>query len=112
MASSFLDKQPSSRQGATQIVSVSSGVSSATTAAFGSATYQIRICSDTFVNYNIGTSSVSASSANSYLPPNWVEFVTVTPGQTLAATKAVIEGQVTTSTGPAQAGTLWVTELS
>jgi hypothetical protein len=46
------------------------------------------------------------------LPPNWVEFITVTPGQTLAATKAVIEGQVTTSTGPAQSGTLWVTELS
>jgi hypothetical protein len=111
MASSFLDKQPSSRQGVTQVVSVSSGVSSVSTT-FGTATYQIRLCSDTFCNYAIGTSSVSASSANSYLPPNWVEFITVTPGQVLAVTKAAIEGQVTTSTGPALSGTLWVTELS
>jgi hypothetical protein len=111
MASSFLDKQPSSRHGTVQVLSISSGVSTAS-AAFGAQTYQVRIVADLNCNYVVGSSTVSASSATDYLPPNAIEFLTVSPGQTIAATKAVIEGVVTTSTGPAIAGSLWVTELS
>ena len=111
MASSFLDKQPSSRHGTIQVLSVSSGVSTAS-AAFGAQTYQVRVVADLNCNYAIGGSTVSASSASDYLPPNWVEFLTVTPGQFIAATKAVVEGSVTTSTGSALSGSLWVTELS
>jgi hypothetical protein len=40
------------------------------------------------------------------LPANWLEYVTVSPGQKISAIKAATNGLVT-----ATAGTLWVTEL-
>jgi hypothetical protein len=51
--------------------------------------------------------SATATTANPFLPANTVEYVTVTPGQRIAAIKAATNGLVT-----ATAGTLWVTELS
>lgn len=92
----------SSRIGVTQIVSYDG--TTAITNGFGSETWQIRIVSSTACNYHIyDTGSPTASNTTDpYLPANWVEYVTVTPGQKISALKA---------TG-GTAGVLTVTETS
>jgi hypothetical protein len=72
----------------------------------------VRLACDFPANYVIAGSTATASTATPFLPAGVILFETVTPGQTLAAIKAVSEGNVTTSTGAAGGGTLWVTELS
>lgn len=108
MASSFLDKQPSSRQGITQVASLSTASASLTNA-FGTETWQVRVSADFPCNYSIGDGTQTASTTSPFLPANWVEFVTVSPGQRAAAIKAAVEGLVSTSTG---AASFWLTELS
>lgn len=103
---SVFSRQPASRNGVTQTVAVST-VSAAATAAFGSQTYQLRLAANTAVNYRIGDGAQTATAADPLLPANTVEYVTVSPGQRIAAIEAVTAGLVT-----AAAGTLWVTELS
>ena len=95
----FWMKQTSSRIGVSSSLSVSS-TASATTAAFGSQTYQIRVAALTtgaFVNVGDGTPTATTSSA--FIPANTFDFFTVTPGQ-----KAVALGQ-------AGAGSVIVTEM-
>jgi hypothetical protein len=49
----------------------------------------------------------TATTADTYLPANTIEYVIVSPGQRISAIKAATNGLVT-----ATAGTLWVTEMS
>lgn len=92
----------SSRQGVTQALAI--GAASATLAnPFGAQTYQVRLSATSACYYLITETAaiVAATAANaSYLPANWVEYVTVTPGQKLTAIEA------------SAAGTLSVTETS
>jgi hypothetical protein len=111
VASSFLDKQPSSRQGVTQTISLSTS-SQAASNVLGGATYQVRLAADFPCNYAIGTSTATASTTSPFLPAGVLLFETVNPGQSVFAIKAAIEGIVTTSTGSAGGGSFWVTELS
>lgn len=95
-------KQPASRQIVTQAVAVGA-VSATLPTAFGKETFQVRLASTTACYYLITEAAnvVAASAANgAYLPANWVEHVTVTPGQKLTVIQA--------SAG----GTLSVTEVS
>ena len=92
-------KQTSSRIGVSSALSVSS-TASATTAAFGAQTYQIRVAALTtgaFVNVGDGTPTATTSSP--FIPVNTFDYFTVTPGQ-----KAVALGQ-------AGAGSVIVTEM-
>ena len=102
---SFFPKQPSSRVGITQIVAFDGSVGAASK--FSSETYQLRLAASSACCYRIGDGAQTATTADIFLPANAVEYVTVTPGQNIAAIKAATNGLVT-----ATAGTLWVTELS
>jgi len=102
---SFFPKQPSSRIGATQTIAFDGSV--AATTKFGSETFQLRLVANSACCYRIGDGAQTATTADVFLPANATEYVTVSPGQSIAAIKAATNGLVT-----ATAGTLWVTELS
>jgi len=102
---SFFPKQPSSRVGITQTVAYDGSVGAA--GKFASETYQLRLAASSACCYRIGDGAQTATTADIFLPANAVEYVTVTPGQSIAAIKAPTNGLVT-----ATAGTLWITELS
>jgi hypothetical protein len=96
------------RQGASQNVAyaTSGGVSAASTA-FGAQTYAIRVSAPgalsatVGVRYQVGDGTPTAVGTSSLLPVNWVEYITVTPGQKIAALS-----------NDNVAGSLSVTELS
>ena len=95
-------KHGASRQGVTQALAVGA-TSVQLTNKFGTETWQIRLASTTGCYFLIteNAAPVAATAANgSYLPPNWVDYIIVTPGETLT----VIEASA--------AGTLTVTEMS
>jgi hypothetical protein len=94
------EKQHASRNGVTQIISYTT--TTAITNAFGSETYQIRIASNAACHYHIydTTGSATATTSDPYLPANFIEYVTVSPGQKISAVQDV------------GAGILYVTELS
>jgi len=93
-------KETSSRIGVSSSLSVSS-TASATTAAFGAQTYQVRVAAfGTGAFVNVGESGVTATSSSAFIPVNTVDYFTVTPGQRLvalgqagAATVSVVEMQ-------------------
>jgi hypothetical protein len=91
----FQAKAPSSRQGVTQTLAVTS-TSGAITNAFGAQTYQVRLVATAACNIAIGNSP-TASTTSTLLPANTQMTFTVTPGQSIAAVGS---------------GTLFVTELS
>jgi hypothetical protein len=102
---SFFPKQPSSRAGATQAIAFDA--SAAITNAFGPETFQLRLVADSACCYRIGDGVQTATSADTYLPANVIEYVIVSPGQRISAIKAATNGLVS-----ATAGTLWITEMS
>lgn len=101
-------KQSASRQGAVQVIAYSTATTISN--AFGPETYQIRLASNSACHYLVSESAnvVAATVSNgSFLPANWVEYVTVQPGQKISVLQAATNGLVT-----ATAGTLNVTEMS
>jgi hypothetical protein len=102
---SFFPKHHSSRVGITQTIAYDS--SAAITNAFGVETYQLRLVANSACCYRIGDGAQTATTADTFLPANAIEYVIVTPGQRIAVIKAASNGLVT-----ATAGTLWVTEMS
>jgi|SRR3954470_6456721 hypothetical protein len=103
---SFFEKQNSSRAGTCQQIAYT-GSSVGISNAFGTETYQIRLVANSACHYKIGDGTQTAATTDPFLPPNWVEYVTVTPGQKIAAVRAATDGLVT-----ATSGTLSVTEMS
>ena len=93
----FQTKQPSSRQGTTQSLSVST--TSAASTAFGSQTFQVMLVPTALCYVVVGNSPVATTSSTP-LPVNRPMYFTCTPGQQVAAI---------TSSGTA---TLSITELS
>ncbi len=76
---------------------------------FGGQTYWVRLASNSachFHVYDVG-GTATATTADPFLPANWVETIKVQPGQKISAIKAASNGLVT-----ATAGTLSVTELT
>jgi len=102
-----LEKQKSSRNGTVQQIAYDGSVQA--TNPFGAQTYQIRLEANSACHYQIGNGTLTASVVTDpFLPAYAVEYVTVTPGQNIAAIKAATNGTIVTAT----AGTLSVTELS
>ncbi len=97
------------RQGASQNLAYNAAAgASAASAAFGSETYWIRVCTvgvvgaaNDGVRIVVGDGTPTASATSTLLPLNWVEIIAVTPGQKIAA----LSNNTT-------AGSLSVTELS
>lgn len=73
----------SARLGTVNNVAVATTSTAVASSAFGSQTYQIRICSTTVSFYKVDTAP-TATASDAMLPPNWVEFVTVSPGQKIS----------------------------
>jgi hypothetical protein len=94
----FFEKQHASRNGVTQAITVSTSSAGATNP-FGSQTRQVRLATTLASFYRIGDGAQTAVATDALLPAGVVEYVTVNPGQSIAAI----------STG---AGTFTVTELS
>ena len=84
-----LGRYTSSRLGRSIVTQVATAQTNAsqTTTPFGSQTYQIRV-THTFANgiwINIGGSSVTATAGSDhFMLNNWLDYYTVTPGQSLA----------------------------
>jgi len=93
--------------GVTQTIGYDATV--AITNAFGAQTRQIRIVANSACHYHLyeAAGTATATTADPFLPANWIEVVTVSPGQKISAIKAASNGLVT-----ATAGTLWVTEVA
>jgi hypothetical protein len=73
---------------------------------FGPQTYQVRLCANSACHYKVGSGTIAATTSDVFLPANWVEYVMVNPGESIAAIEAATNGLVT-----ATPGTLNVTEL-
>jgi hypothetical protein len=102
---SFFPKHHASRVGASQTIAYDASVG--ITNAFSAGTYQLRLAANSACHYRIGDGVQTATTADTYLPANTIEYVIVSPGQRISAIKAATNGLVT-----ATAGTLWVTEMS
>ncbi len=95
-------KVSASRQGATQVVAFT-GTAATLPTAFGSETFQIRLCATAACHVLVTETAnvVAATVSNApLLPASWVEYLIVHPGQKIS----VIQDSV--------AGNLSVTELS
>lgn len=96
------------RIGTTQAISVSGSTASVTNP-FSSQTYLIRVNADTAVNFkvfDVTAASSAATTSDTFLPANFPDYFTVSPGQKVAAIRASTDGLVTATNG-----TLWVTEF-
>jgi hypothetical protein len=102
---SFFPKHPSSRVGVSQTIAFDG--STAVANAFGPETFQLRLVADSACCFRIGNGVQTATTADPFLPANVIEYVIVSPGQSISAIKAASNGLVT-----ATPGTLWVTEMS
>jgi len=92
----FVPKSSSSRQGVSQGITIAA--SSTASTAFGSQTFQVLLSTTTACNFRIGDGTPTAVATDTYLPPNFPLYFTVTPGQ-----KVAVIGTT---------GTLSVTEIS
>jgi hypothetical protein len=97
--------QHSSRTATTQAVAYTG--TSASASAFGAQTYHVRLCANSACHFKIGDGAQTATTDDPFLPANFEDYVTVSPGQIIAAVRAATDGLVT-----ATSGTLWVTELT
>jgi endonuclease/exonuclease/phosphatase family metal-dependent hydrolase len=102
---SFFPKQPSSRAGVTQTIAFDA--SAAIANAFGAETFQLRLVANAACSFRIGDGAQTATTSDTFLPANVIDYVIVSPGQRISAVKAASNGLVT-----ATAGTLWITEMS
>jgi len=73
---------------------------------FGPQTFHIRVVANSDCHVKVGIGSVTATTSDLFLPASVVDYLMVTPGETIAAIEAATNGLVT-----ATAGTLNVTEL-
>jgi hypothetical protein len=97
--------QNSARNSTTQAVAYT-GTAAASTNAFGSQTYMVRIAANSACHYVINKAPVAVVT-DALLPANTIEYVTVAPGEKISAIKAATAGLITTTDG-----SLWVTELT
>ncbi len=72
---------------------------------FSSFTHQVRLAATAPCHYSIGDGAQTATATGAFLPNTVVEYVTVSPSQTIAAIRS--SGGVLTSAD----GTLYVTEI-
>lgn len=97
--------QDASRNSTSQAVAYTGTAASST--AFGAQTRQIRIAANSACHYAVGASPTADAASDALLPANWVEYVTVAPGEKISAVRAATAGLIT-----ATSGSLFVTELT
>lgn len=80
----------SARLGTTNNVAVATTSTAVASSAFGTQTYQIRV-SPTAACYYAVDKAPTATTSDAFLPANWVEFVTVSPGEKISIFSATIQ---------------------
>ncbi len=80
-------KQPSARPETTTVLAISSTAVVSTAISVGIT--QVRLASPVASWYAFGTAPVVSSATGAYLPPDVVEYITVSPGQRISATGSV-----------------------
>jgi hypothetical protein len=102
-------KQPGSYPNTRQRIPYTS--TAASSSAFGSQTYQVRLSASSPIFYLVfsttDSSSTAASTSGDFLPQNWVEFIGVHPGQKISIVAAGTDGAIVTANG-----TAYVTEMA
>lgn len=76
-------------------------------AAFGAQTRQIRINATSACHILISESPTAQVNVDALLPANWVEYITVTPGQKISVVRSATNGLLT-----ATSGTLYITQVT
>lgn len=71
-------------------VAIATTSTAVASSAFGSQTYQIRVSAPAACFVKIDTAPTAAAT-DAYIPPNWPEYFTVTPGQKISAFSATIQ---------------------
>lgn len=79
------------RLGVVNNVSVATTSTAAASAAFGSQTYQIRVCATAACFVKVSEATPTAAATDAYLPPNWEMYLLVSPGQKISAFSATIQ---------------------
>jgi hypothetical protein len=82
----FVPKQPSARQGASQNVALTNV--SAASSAFGSETFQVLLVATAASNVRIDSGTPTAVATDTLLPANTPMYFTCSPGQKVAAITA------------------------
>lgn len=80
----------SARLGTTNNVAVATTSTAVASSAFGAQTYQIRIAAPAACFYVVDKAP-TATASDAYLPPNWIEMVTVAPGEKVSVFSATIQ---------------------
>ena len=95
----FLEKQKSNRNGTVQTIAYDGSVQA--TNPFGAQTYQVRLEANSACHYQIGNGTLTASVVTDpFLPSGFIEYVTVTPGQNIAAPRRPCLSAVTQRGSP------------
>lgn len=76
----------SSRLGVVNNVTIATTSTAAVSSAFGSQTYQIRVCASSVCFMKVGDPSATPTAAisDAMVVPNWENYITVTPGQKIS----------------------------
>jgi len=83
----------SARLGTVNNVAVATTSTAAVSSAFGSQTYQIRVCAGAVCYMKIGDPAATPTAAvtDAMVIPNWENYVTVTPGQKISIFSPTIQ---------------------
>lgn len=83
--------QSASRLGTANNVAVATTSTAAASSAFGSQTHQIRVAATAACFVKISDGTPTAAATDAYIPPNFPEYFTVTPGQKISIFSATIQ---------------------
>ena len=78
------------RLGVVNNVSVATTSTAAASAAFGTQTYQIRVCATAACFVKVAEAPTAAAT-DAYLPPNWEMYLIVSPGQKISAFSPTVQ---------------------
>lgn len=83
----------SARWGVQNNIAVATTSTSVASAAFGTQTYQVRIVATAacYAKFGDPAATPTAATTDALIPPNWSEYVTVTPGQKVAIYSPTIQ---------------------
>lgn len=90
MARGFINLD-AARLGVVNNVTVATTSTAAASAAFGSATFQIRVCATAACFVKVSEATPTAAATDAYLPPNWEMYLMVSPGQKISAFSPTIQ---------------------
>lgn len=79
------------RMGIANNVAVATTSTSVASNAFGAQTYQVRVAASAVCYYRVGVGTPTAVVTDALLPPNWVEYVTVSPSEKIAVYSPTIQ---------------------